>query len=146
MSMRLRRFLTIRTPPGHATLRNMATVLVMMGLLLSFAGAVATATALVPRKFLSDPKVQAVRRDTLEISRKARKRGYEAPPYTAELVAEKHAEADKLYAEESAALENEIIKAGYMDNRRQERRTLWGILLVALGSVLQGAAALLASV
>ncbi len=118
-------------------------LLVIIGLALTVAGSVAAASQLLAGEPLLDPLIQASRRDTLERSREARKRGYPVPPYSEARRAAKVAEADRLFAEESEALTREIASAFYRDTARRQKATLLGLGAIAAGSALQGWAALL---
>lgn len=120
-----------------------AHLLVITGLFLTVAGAVAAASQLLARELLLDPIFEAGRRDMLERSRQARKGGYPTPPYSESEAAAKVAEADRLFAEESAALTREVASALYRDTARRQKATLLGLAAIALGSALQGWAALL---
>jgi hypothetical protein len=115
----------------------MSTTLSILALIFSLIGTVATATTLLPREWLLHPEIETARRELLASTRDARKLGYTSPPYPLSVVEEKIAEADRLYAEESAALSKEIARAGYRDEWRRQTWTLWGLLAIALSTVLQ---------
>ena len=117
--------------------------LVVAGLTLAFVGTVLTAITLAPGEWLSRRSVQLAQRDLLETTRTARKMGYVSPPYPAPVVTAKLAEADRLFDEESAALDERIHQAAGVDQQRREVQSRWGLLLIAVGSMLQGWATLI---
>jgi hypothetical protein len=65
-------------------------------------------------------------------------RGYTTPPYPQDVVVEKQVDADRYLESATAKLVDEIDRVTVADTWNRQRWTLWGLLVIAVGSGLQG--------
>ena len=121
----------------------MSDALALCGLVVSLFGAVLAASNLKPRPWLAYPDVAHAQYELLDQQRQARIRGYVSPPYDPAIVQEKVAEADRQHKEELRELRQRLWETELSDEWERKKRTLWGIVLTAVGTVLQGVAILM---
>ena len=119
---------------------NVSQSLAWAGLALSFVGSVWTSIGVLkPSAWVSDPRVQWAREDTIRIVGNARRRGYTAPPYSPEEVAAAVEESQRWERDELEKLSDQVSAAYHRERWITQRWTLLGLLMVALGGVAQGA-------
>lgn len=109
----------------------------VLGLVMTLAGAVGAATDLRPRPMALVPEMKEGRMHRIRIVDEARRKGYVSPPYEPEAVEAAMREADRELNEDLERERALIAKAerGQQSGNYVAARN--GMLLIALGSVVQ---------
>lgn len=116
---------------------TLAQWLAIVGLAMTFVGALWAASDLRPGEWSLRPDVMSARRHAIDVVDNARRRGYVSPPWPQHAVDEAMRKADIERRADLEKLAAEEVRAQLNDGSGKYRAARNGLFLVAVGSLLQ---------